>query len=82
MGEKPYEQKKPDIHTDKPENASQSREKGPQSDERQEMVTFSIRLPKEQKERLERFLIRQKGIPVSTFVRQLITEYMVKEKLW
>lgn len=73
---KPYSQDKEPIGADKsPSQPYESRTKS-------EMVTFSIRLPKEQKERLEAYLSRYKGQNISPFVRQLVTEWMVREKLW
>jgi hypothetical protein len=65
-----------------PINLSQSDEKAPESEAKGEMVTFSIRLPAEQKRRLEAYLAREKGIGLSPFVRQLITEYMRENRVW
>lgn len=78
----PYEQDKEPVDVDRPEKSPESATGGPQSADEDEMITFSIRIPKGQKERLERYLKRYKGLALSSFVRQLITEWMVKEKLW
>jgi hypothetical protein len=82
MPGKVYDDDKEPIETDKPETTPQSATEGRDEAGDKEMVTFSIRIPKAQKERLERYLWRNKGLAMSSFVRQLITEWMVKEKLW
>lgn len=78
-GKNPYSQDKKTIAVDKPkEPITEPRE----SPTKGTMTTFSIRLPQEQKERLEGFLDREKGQKIGPFVRQLITEYMRKERIW
>jgi hypothetical protein len=82
----PYEGERKPIEADKspegpknrPDSYSPVHEKG----EKEEMVTFSVQLPKSQRDALDKFLWEEKGLKRSSFIRQLITEYMRKERIW
>ena len=79
----PYDGDRKPIETDKaPENRQETYNIAPQSDATEEMVTFSVQMPKSQREALDKYLRQEKGLKRSSFIRQLITEYMRRERIW
>lgn len=78
----PYNQDAQRIETDQPETQSESYTEARESARKPEMITFSIRLPREQKDRLERYAEREKGQGLGPLIRQIVTEYMRRERLW
>ena len=64
------------------ENSPETYNNVQQSDENDTMVTFSVMLPKSQRDALDAYLKRESGLKRGSFVRQLITEFMRRERIW
>ena len=64
------------------ENSPETYNNVPQDGGKDEMVTFSVMLPKSQKKALDDYLKRETGLKRGSFVRQLITEFMRRERIW